>query len=69
MFNDRFYGSTSLDLINNRPNNFKISLNISSCIFFLKTNTFLNHLTLISEISRIPYGCTLKFNKKIKEWK
>ena len=40
------------DLINNRPNDFKISLNESSCLFFLKTNTFLNHQTLINEISR-----------------
>ena len=67
IFKGKFYGSTSLqDLINNRPDDFKISLNENSCLFFLKTNTFLNHQTLINEISRVPYGCSLKFNKKNK---
>ena len=30
---------------------------------FFKTNTFLNNQTLLNEIYRIPYGCSLSFNK------
>ncbi len=65
VFKSKIYGSTSFqDLINKKPKDFNISLNEEACLFFLKTNTFLNDQTLVNEISRIPYGCSLSFNKK-----
>jgi hypothetical protein len=64
VFENNFYGSTSLqDLLNNKPNKLKISLNEKSALFFLKTNTFINDHTLVNEICRIPYGCYLIYNK------
>lgn len=62
--NNKLYGSTSFqNLIDNKPKDFIITLNQETCLFFLKTNTFLNNQTLLNEIYRIPYGCTLTFNK------
>ncbi len=65
IYKNKIYGSVSFqDLINKKPKDFKITLNEEACLFFLKTNTFLNTQTLINEISRVPYGCSLEFNKK-----
>ncbi len=65
VFKNKLYGSSSFqNLIDNRPKDFKITLNKHSCLFFLKTNTFLNQQTLINEIFRVPYGCSLLFDKK-----
>ena len=64
IFKNKFYGSTSLqELLDNKPDDFKVSLNKKSALFFLKTNTFINHHTLVNEIHRIPYGCNLTYNK------
>ena len=65
VFKNKLYGSSSFqDLIDSRPKDFKITLNKQSCLFFLKTNTFLNQQTLVNEIMRVPYGCSLLFDKK-----
>jgi len=64
IFRGKFYGSTSLqNLIDNKPEEFKISLNEKASLFFLKTNTLINDYTFVNEIKRIPYGCFLTFNK------
>ena len=63
VYKNKVYGSTSFqNLIDRRPKDFKITFNEESCLFFLKTNTFLNDQTLVNEISRVPYGCSLSFN-------
>ena len=65
VFKNKLYGSSSFqNLIDNRPKDFKITLNKQSCLFFLKTNTFLNQQTLVNEIMRVPYGCSLLFDKR-----
>ncbi len=70
IFKGEFYGSTSLqNLIDNKPEKFKISLNEKASLFFLKTNTLINDYTFVNEINRIPYGCLLTFNKNNLEIK
>ena len=70
IFKGQFYGSTSLqNLIDNKPSEFKISLNEKASLFFFNTNTLINDYTFLNEVNRIPYGCILTFNKNNLEIK